>query len=79
MHAPASVPPLSAAVSDTVSDAVRPLSAPVAPSALAQRLGVAGLGLLLALALLWGTGFAHAPLLHSAAHDARHGLALPCH
>ena len=37
------------------------------------------LAILFGLLLLYGTGFAGADLLHNAAHDARHGLAFPCH
>lgn len=33
----------------------------------------------LALALLYGVGFAGPAALHDAAHDSRHGLAFPCH
>lgn len=33
----------------------------------------------LALALLYGAGFAGPAALHEAAHDSRHGLAFPCH
>ena len=30
-------------------------------------------------ALVFLVGFAHASVLHDAAHDTRHGLAFPCH
>ncbi len=30
-------------------------------------------------ALVFGTGFAGADILHNAAHDTRHGLGFPCH
>lgn len=28
---------------------------------------------------LFGAGFAHADLLHNAAHDSRHAFTFPCH
>ena len=28
---------------------------------------------------LFGVGFAHADLLHNAAHDSRHAFTFPCH
>ena len=37
------------------------------------------LALLLASVVLYGVGFAHSPSAHNAAHDVRHGAALPCH
>ena len=39
----------------------------------------AGLAALLGLALFLGVAFAHPSLIHNAAHDARHGIAAPCH
>ena len=30
-------------------------------------------------ALVFGTGFAGADVMHNAAHDTRHGLGFPCH
>lgn len=30
-------------------------------------------------ALVFGTGFAGADIMHNAAHDTRHGLGFPCH
>jgi cobalt transporter subunit CbtB len=35
--------------------------------------------ILLALMLLFGTGFAGSQAIHNAAHDARHAFAFPCH
>ncbi len=29
--------------------------------------------------LLFGAGFAHADLMHNAAHDSRHAFTFPCH
>lgn len=46
------------------------LSAAAVPALLAALLGAF---------ILLGVGFAGADLLHSAAHDTRHGLAFPCH
>jgi cobalt transporter subunit CbtB len=37
------------------------------------------LALLLGVFLIYGVGFAHADLLHNAAHDGRHAFAFPCH
>lgn len=46
------------------------LAAAVVPALLAALLGAF---------ILLGVGFAGADLLHSVAHDTRHGLAFPCH
>ncbi|MGQ0484172.1 MAG: CbtB domain-containing protein [Hyphomicrobiales bacterium] len=44
-----------------------------------QRIA-AGLAMLfVGAALVFGTGFAGAGILHNAAHDTRHGLGFPCH
>ena len=37
------------------------------------------LALMAGLFLLYGAGFAQSATLHSAAHDARHAFAFPCH
>ena len=29
--------------------------------------------------LVYGVGFANSTTIHNAAHDARHGIAFPCH
>jgi cobalt transporter subunit CbtB len=34
---------------------------------------------LLGAMILYGVGFASAPLLHNAAHDTRHSQGFPCH
>jgi len=34
---------------------------------------------LLGTVILYGVGFASAPLLHNAAHDTRHSQGFPCH
>jgi cobalt transporter subunit CbtB len=34
---------------------------------------------LLGMVILYGVGFAGTPLLHAAAHDARHSQGFPCH
>ncbi len=34
---------------------------------------------LLGMVILYGVGFASAPLLHNAAHDTRHSNGFPCH
>jgi len=39
----------------------------------------AGLAALLGLALFIGVAFAHPTVIHNAAHDGRHGIAVPCH
>lgn len=39
----------------------------------------AGLALLLGASLIFLSGFAHAGIVHDAAHDQRHALAFPCH
>jgi cobalt transporter subunit CbtB len=38
-----------------------------------------GAALALGLVLLYGVGFASMDIAHSAAHDARHAFAFPCH
>jgi cobalt transporter subunit CbtB len=35
--------------------------------------------ILLGVVILYAAGFASAPLLHNAAHDARHSQGFPCH
>jgi cobalt transporter subunit CbtB len=35
--------------------------------------------LVLGTVILYGVGFASAPLLHNAAHDTRHSQGFPCH
>lgn len=37
------------------------------------------LAVLLGAFLILGTGLAGSEVLHNAAHDARHGIAFPCH
>ena len=34
---------------------------------------------ILGIVLLYGVGFAYPSAIHNAAHDTRHGLAVPCH
>ena len=52
--------------------AARPLARPRTwPAAL--------LAVLLGTVVLYGVGFASAPLLHNAAHDTRHSQGFPCH
>lgn len=47
--------------------------------AIPQR-AAAGIAMLfVGAALVFGTGFAGADILHNAAHDTRHGLGFPCH
>jgi len=36
-------------------------------------------GVILAVVILYGVGFAHNDSLHQAAHDTRHSAAFPCH
>ncbi len=35
--------------------------------------------IILGVFLLYGVGFAQPSAIHDAAHDARHGIAFPCH
>ncbi|MFT5175440.1 MAG: cobalt transporter subunit CbtB [Gammaproteobacteria bacterium] len=37
------------------------------------------LGAMLGLVILFGVGFAPIDVVHNAAHDGRHSLAVPCH
>jgi cobalt transporter subunit CbtB len=39
----------------------------------------AGFAALLGLALFIGVAFSHPAAIHNAAHDSRHGVAVPCH
>jgi cobalt transporter subunit CbtB len=39
----------------------------------------AGVAALLGLALFIGVAFSHPSMIHNAAHDSRHGIAVPCH
>lgn len=43
-----------------------------------DKLYAAG-ALLFGVFLIIGVGFAHADILHNAAHDGRHSFAFPCH
>ena len=43
-----------------------------------DKIYAAGL-LLFGVFLIVGVGFAHADILHNAAHDSRHAFAFPCH
>lgn len=48
----------------------------------AARVGVKASALLAAMLgifLLYGVGFAYPSAIHNAAHDTRHGIAVPCH
>ena len=48
----------------------------------APRVGVKASALLAAMLgifLLYGVGFAYPSAIHNAAHDTRHGIAVPCH
>ena len=54
----------------TIQTAGRINATAVAPALLALLLGAF---------LVLGTGFAHSNAIHSAAHDARHAFAFPCH
>ena len=38
-----------------------------------------GAALLMGFFILYSVGFASPEVIHSAAHDARHGMAFPCH
>ena len=37
------------------------------------------LAAMLGIFLLYGVGFAYPSVIHNAAHDTRHGIAVPCH
>ncbi len=50
--------------------AVQARTAQVLPASLAALLG---------LALFIGVAFSHPSMIHNAAHDSRHGIAVPCH
>jgi len=39
----------------------------------------AGIAALLGVIVLYGVGFAGPDVIHNAAHDARHGINVPCH
>ncbi|MDE0942839.1 MAG: CbtB-domain containing protein [Alphaproteobacteria bacterium] len=39
----------------------------------------AGFAALLGMALFIGVAFSHPTAIHNAAHDGRHGIAVPCH
>ncbi len=64
------VHPTTAASTDT-SEALAERSA--------SKAGPAALAVLLGVFILFGAGFAGPTVIHDAAHDARHGFALPCH
>ena len=44
-----------------------------------QRITASLAMLFIGAALVFGTGFAAADVMHNAAHDTRHGLGFPCH
>jgi cobalt transporter subunit CbtB len=44
-----------------------------------ERAATGVVALLLGLFLLYGVAFAHAHVLHNAAHDTRHAITVPCH
>jgi len=46
---------------------------------LSQRIAASLAVLFVGAALVFGTGFAGADVMHNAAHDTRHGLGFPCH
>jgi len=47
--------------------------------AVGRRGGPLLVGIILAVVILYGVGFAHTDSLHHAAHDTRHSAAFPCH
>ncbi len=53
------------------------------PAAAAQRRTVramqAGIAALMGLGLFIGVALSHPATIHNAAHDSRHGIAVPCH
>ncbi len=55
------------------------LRAGILHSDLAARLPSVAMLALLGVFFLFGVGFAHADLLHNAAHDGRHAFTFPCH
>ena len=44
-----------------------------------ERAATGVVALLLGVFLLYGVAFAHAHVLHNAAHDTRHAITVPCH
>ncbi len=44
-----------------------------------ERVKAVAAALVIGVALIYTTGFAASTNVHNAAHDARHGLAFPCH
>ncbi len=47
--------------------------------AVQRRVGAAVVAALIGVFILFGVGLAQPDTLHSAAHDARHAFAFPCH
>lgn len=54
-------------------------STSLSPSIFSTRFVSALVALILGIALFVGAGFATPSVLHSATHDTRHALGLPCH
>lgn len=44
-----------------------------------ERVAAGVIALLLGVFMLYGVAFVHADILHSAAHDTRHAITVPCH
>jgi len=51
----------------------------VATADFASRMTAAVVAGLLGVFLVYGAAFAQSDLLHNAAHDVRHSIAVPCH
>jgi cobalt transporter subunit CbtB len=63
----------------TNTETILPPAAGARPHAGVRSWPGALVALLLGTMLLYGVGFASAPLLHNAAHDTRHSQGFPCH
>lgn len=48
-------------------------------ASVSERAKAAAAALILGFVLVYTVGFAASANVHNAAHDARHGLAFPCH
>ncbi len=61
------------------TDTIQPPAAAARALPHARTWPAALVALLLGMVILYGVGFANAPLLHNAAHDTRHSQGFPCH
>jgi cobalt transporter subunit CbtB len=63
----------------TTEARIHSISASERPLPRAEVLVTAGIVALLGIIILYGVGFAAPDLIHSAAHDTRHSISVPCH